>query len=526
MSDPILLGDGAMADVTVSFGVVTVVWKAAKWGPVCVWRSDGSPVRELAVVREAPSDDNTFPKLLTWRLRSWLAYRAWRNGEWQAVILELMPDAVGSEWCLGRCAGNHPLAWSSDGWLGWQDDRAGVVHGVSLETGEAKVLRAQWMPDGIARLEGERVVFINEARFEVPGMLNPVSADVCTVGEGPDGGLAVRLGARQGFVLAGDCMTPRVAVTWGGPGVRLVVFTEADITAPVIEAPRIGRPLWYGFFTGSPDAPENWRTSTPPQSLPGNCYLNVADGIVYTMDGRQVAQYVAAEQPGQKINEEVAKARLRHPTLPVIPYWTRQDHAGPVPDGDWIGVEAYQQAGEPDAAFEARIVTAARRCKAVAYIPGCYTSNPNNTTTLETIPPAVARATMACRNVVATFPFSGTGRATGLWQHPEVLPAWQAFGAGVTTPEIVVIDPHPTKPQEPHVPRQVPDSTTISNDDARALFRRLEAAYRANPSNAQTMIDVPTAPNGEWGFFQAQRFFGRERWDAADMLADVAKEVP
>lgn len=305
---------------------------------------------------------------------------------------------------------------------------------------------------------------------------------------------------------------------------------RVDLTVPLEEpVHQVVGPLWFGFFDGGPDAPEHWRTTTPPQSLPGNCYLNVADGIVYTMDGRQVAQYVAAEQPGQKINEEVAKARLRHPSLPVIPYWTRKDHQGPVPDGDWIGVEAYQLVNESNEAFVARIVAAAARCKKVAFIPQCFSSNIDNTPDLRKIPASIAQALIACKNGVAAFPFSGTGRASGLWQHPEAVPAWHAFGASLTRPEIVLID-QPTQPQEPHVPDNRPTPEQWINHE----FPQLIAAYRANPTNAQIMQEVPGAPFAEWGAFQGMRRFGPEArsatnptgWTFETMLADVAKEAP
>lgn len=57
-------------------------------------------------------------------------------------------------------------------------------------------------------------------------------------------------------------------------------------------------------------------------------------------------------------------------------------------------------------------------------------------------------------------------------------------------------------------------------------FPQLQAAYRANPANAQIMHDVPTAPNGEWGAFQGMRRFGPEQWSFERMLADVSGVEP
>jgi hypothetical protein len=134
---------------------------------------------------------------------------------------------------------------------------------------------------------------------------------------------------------------------------------------------------------------------------------------------------VSSPAAGQSIEEEVANARARRPDLPVIPYWTRQDHLGLVPPGDWIGVEAYRGVNETLDGFELRLGAAIRRCPKVVLIPQCYTSNTDNTLDLRSIPAVVARLARDYANVIGMLVFSGSGRQTGLQDHPEVLPWWE-----------------------------------------------------------------------------------------------------
>lgn len=457
MSVPILLSgpSGVFGDVSATADGWVVVYRELRGPVVLVWTdSAGAPIggRTMTVPTGSP-EDSTFPRLLRWRSREYVAYRAIRDGQWQAVLRECTGGGLTPERVVGRCSGNHPMAFSTDGWFAWQNDIDGVVHGLSLETGEHRVLRRETRGTGLARVEGTRVVFVDEARFEVPGMLNPVSAGACTVGEGPDGGLAVRIGSVFGFVLPGECMTPRVAdagaryaaITWGGAGVRLVLFTIAEVgPLPDAPPPPIGRPLWCGFFTGGPTAPGVWRTDVSPQTLPGNCYLEVATGMVRRkVDGRVVAQYVASEGAGPaqdvvNLAAAIRAAKVAHPGVPVLAYWTRQAQAGPTPQGaDLVGVEAYREAGDSLVAFEWKLRAAVAKCPAVVMITQVFTSNPGLTGDLVSLLPVYTRVAIECRNVVGSIGFNGTGRATGLQDHHEVRPHWVRFAAGIPgTPDV------------------------------------------------------------------------------------------
>jgi len=194
-----------------------------------------------------------------------------------------------------------------------------------------------------------------------------------------------------------------------------------------------------------------WFVFGPVPALPGNCYAQAGpigaqheEVLLYTNEGRLFAQYVAAENVGQLITDEIAKARRRHPELPVLAYWTRADHTGPVPPADWVGVELYRGATESVADFEARGRRAIARCPKAMLIPQCYTSNTDNTDDLASIPPVVARLASA-PNVVGVLAFSGAGRATGYQDHPEVQGLWTALYACVSAPALP--PPAPAKPE-------------------------------------------------------------------------------
>jgi hypothetical protein len=242
---------------------------------------------------------------------------------------------------------------------------------------------------------------------------------------------------------------------------RVWSFTVDEIKnfpvyTPMPTVVRVNRALWFGFFVGRPDAGGGWSTSESPLSTPGNCYLQIPESILFDHAGVPIAQYVAAEADGQSISDEVAKARQRRPDLPVISYWTAADHGKTVPPGDWIGVEAYRSLTESIPAFERRIWTAVARCPKVALIPQCYSNNIKNTVDLVSIVPVIARIVAEAKNVVAVLPFSGTGRATGLQDHPEVRWAWEEFGRGIPSAPVIQTTP-PAKPP-PSTPPPLPTS--------------------------------------------------------------------
>lgn len=210
--------------------------------------------------------------------------------------------------------------------------------------------------------------------------------------------------------------------------------------------PPILRPIGVGFFEyGPPTSPGNWYAQVGPIGAPE------PEVFLYARDGRRIAQYVAAEQPGQTIAGEVAAARRRHPDLPIIPYWPRGDQPGPVPPGDYIGVEAYRGVSESIEGFERRLEAATFRCPRAILLPQCYTSNLANTPDLPSILPVVLRVAAAFPTVVGLLAFSGAGRRTGLGDHPEVQGCWQTVAdrAPAAPPALSLAPPPPTRPPAP-----------------------------------------------------------------------------
>jgi len=259
----------------------------------------------------------------------------------------------------------------------------------------------------------------------------------------------------------------------------------------------ISRPLWVGCFVGGPSSVPAWRTDTPPNSLPGSCYLLVDDLILRSKTGEEIAQYVAAEGEGQSIETEVEAARRRRPTLPVLAYWVRADQAGRVPPGEYVGVEAYRFRDESLTAFESRVWVAADRCRAPFLIAQGFTSNAALTSDLASLLPVYRRLLPRlprCRGVLV---FSGSGRRSGLQEHPEVLALWAALAASVpgtppierlpapTTPPTPTLPPRPPAPKPPAdpIPSAIPYEVSMETERVGLLgpdgkFTRIDPASR------------------------------------------------
>jgi hypothetical protein len=242
--DPILLGDGDVADVCAveaGFLMAYVPIVAAVRQQLRLAWFDIAGTRLYSL--DLPTNQiqgGVGPRLCTGHGRTWLAYRANIGGLMMAVLREVVGMSVTEPREFGRADGQ--MALSAD-WFAWQNIPAGVTLGLNLVTGEARTLRHDTRGNGLSRLVGDRAVFIDEDLAAVPGMLTPCWAGDAIVGEGPVGGIAVQFGTPPvhlaGTLMPGTiCGTPRgaqrkageyAAVCWGGPGVRLVLFSPADV---------------------------------------------------------------------------------------------------------------------------------------------------------------------------------------------------------------------------------------------------------------------------------------------------------
>lgn len=290
------------------------------------------------------------------------------------------------------------------------------------------------LPDGLIIL-GDAA---RSLRLHGWALLQPMTRGLWTVGQA-EPPAAIRLaGPDRVFVaIPGDGYEPHVAVsgdtvyvcarTHKGAALAVLQPPYPAHEPPVVDVPVIGRRLWCGWFTfGVPF----------PDPLPGNCDLRVMpEMLVRTFDGKAVAAYVAGTPDGDVDSLERNVQSAKRHGLPVLAYWTWQAQMKRVPVGaEWVGVEAYRLTTESLASFEARVRGAVSRCSKVALICQCYTSNTRQTSDLASLVPVYARIAKDCHNVVALLVFSGSGRATGLQDHPEVRPLWEALAAGIPGP--------------------------------------------------------------------------------------------
>jgi hypothetical protein len=226
----------------------------------------------------------------------------------------------------------------------------------------------------------------------------------------------------------------------------------------VVNVPPINRALWFGGFAfGTPLAVLGncllaVRNITGPQARP----VIVSDETVGNVSGTILGHFISGSTV--EAIELQAKTIAERP----VAYWDdRRWPRWPVlPTGAWLCVRAYCLKDESPAAFEADMRTVLSTVPVgqdVALVAQCYTSNLDLTSDLVGLVPVFARLCRDFPCIVALLPFSfsglTTGRATGLQDHPEALPAWTALAATVTTPTLPIgPPPPPPPPKEPPMP--------------------------------------------------------------------------
>lgn len=207
--------------------------------------------------------------------------------------------------------------------------------------------------------------------------------------------------------------------------------------APVYPITAINKKMYLAFFSGFPAATGGWDTNDDPVGPwpPGNAFLegDSTSRALLTPEGQRIGTYIV----GGSVEEIEAKAAACT-DIPVC-YWDsrRWPRMPNLPDGAWLCGQAYRNASEPIANFEADILSilqmhiAERPNLKHVSVPQCYTSNSDMTTDLKSVVSVISRIASALP-LHAILPFSGNGRKTGLQDHPEVRPLWEELFSTIT----------------------------------------------------------------------------------------------
>lgn len=263
--------------------------------------------------------------------------------------------------------------------------------------------------------------------------------------------------------------------------------------APVVS---IGRTLWMGFFEFA-----------PASGLPANCRLRVTQGAPWLPVEPQGWRYVAGDPDGDPaaIERAIVANRGAGDVLAYVP--RRAQHALPT-SADIQGIEAYIGADETDAQFVTRIEAALRKSPRAVLIAQCYTSNHTLTTDLRRVPGLISRLARDHRNVEGILVFSGSGRATGWQDHPEVHDLWRQVFAGITGAPPIAVRPTPAPTPTPQpTPQPTPEPEPTPEPPPEPQYRYGQAYRPDEPIGGNAVADALRAV---W------RFLTKTNWKKVD----------
>jgi hypothetical protein len=229
----------------------------------------------------------------------------------------------------------------------------------------------------------------------------------------------------------------------------------------------IGRPCWLGFFEFT------------PASLPGNCELTQVSTWQWrlTHAGKQIAVYVSGEPDGDIAALERSILAVKPQRLPILAYVTRQAQQRGLPRGaDFLAVEAYRLATESLSSFETRVSSTLAKCGPCLLVAQCYTSNSTLHRDLASLVPVYAKLARMWPNVVGILAFSGSGRATGWQDHPEIHGLWRELAAGIPKAPDLPKPPAPPTPEPTPVPED--DMPKMTFDESLAVMHEAARKWR------------------------------------------------
>ena len=230
------------------------------------------------------------------------------------------------------------------------------------------------------------------------------------------------------LALATHKQAEKQLVTWYLTTSELRAFPVSGTDEPIAQ---MHKPCWVAWFEFN---------AAPDQVPPGNAMIAIRwplqSETILRLDGTLFARWAA----GATVEEIEQKAASSD--VPVLAYWDgrhwpRYPVLGPT---DWLGVFGYCYADETMAVFEANLRHLIQAVPAhypqIAIVCQSFTSNTALTTNLKGVVGVYARVARDEPRVTFLAPFSDQGRATGLQDHPELLPYWQELFTGVTgTPD-------------------------------------------------------------------------------------------
>lgn len=395
-----------------------------------------------------------------------------QNGQGYRVGRDSWQTPIGPVYCP------EAIAWSPSGEAVWIDSPTTYrVDGVAMP------LPAHRMgtTGGILEVTSSGVTWMDDL-FSMPAFHRTFAGvefvtfrrlGAWVFGNSQIGSVAVNLTTGQVFSLArmnrtsrtlrGALEDGRLTVVSSRPA---VLIREQDfepyvapepVYAPVVA---IGRPLWMGSFEFAGDA-----------GFPSNCRIHVVQGAKWLEVQGPDWRYVAGSPDGD-INSlrgaiGVAASETNLTVRPVVAYVPRSIQAHLPTHADVQGIEAYLGADETDAQFLKRISTSIRVSPRAVLIANCYTSNTTLTSDLRRVPGLISQLARDHANVEGILVFSGSGRATGWQEHPEVHDDWRKVFAGITgvpviTPPVIPsepAEPEPVQPEPPFISNEQPPST-------------------------------------------------------------------
>ncbi len=346
--------------------------------------------------------------------------------------------------------GVSPNAFTQDGsWMfGVTDGQTGFR--VNTDTGEFVPFHLDFFVDGIRGCipPFNQLVLGNTTKFSpvynLYEFLDYQNGFVS--GQGPVGGMLGRVDAENHVIEPGECFFIRTM--YDGNNIAIATSKQTENQAVICFLTKeelknlpvssgdpiavIGKPMNFGWL--------EFNNHAPGVNTPLNCVMNVATGGDIRRDGVQFAQWIQAPatitDPELRIQSIEQQARLAKFT-PVCYYDERTWPRWPdLPANAIICAQMYCHNDENMIQYEANqravLDSFPSRYSTIWGVFQCYDGNDGNTKDLKGLVPVFSRIFRDYSRLTGALGFSDEGRATGLNDHPELVPLYQELFRGIT----------------------------------------------------------------------------------------------